>query len=108
LLQLPLNESEGYRPGRRISLDAGLRYDVAERLGLMLQLNALFRGRDSGANAERDDTGGRSLFLSPGLSFELTKDVRLYGFVQAPLYQYVNGVQLGTRPGAVLGVSARF
>jgi hypothetical protein len=108
LLQLPLNESEGYRPGRRISLDAGLRYDISERLGVMLQLNALFRGRDSGANAERDDTGGRSLFLSPGMSFELAKDVRLYGFIQAPLYQYANGVQLGTRPGAVLGVSARF
>ena len=108
LLQLPLNENEAYRPGRRISLDAGLRYDAAERLSLMLQLNALFRGRDSGANAERDDTGGRSWFLSPGLSFALTKDVRLYGFIQAPLYQYVNGVQLGSRPGAVMGVSARF
>lgn len=108
LVQLPLDENEGYRPGRRISLDAGLRYDAAERLSVMLQLNALFRGRDSGANAEREDTGGRSWFLSPGLSFALTRDVRLYGFIQAPLYQYVNGVQLGTRPGAVLGISARF
>ena len=108
LLQLPLNENEAYRPGRRTSLDAGLRYDAGERLSLMLQLNALFRGRDSGANAERDDTGGRSWFLSPGLSVALTKDVRLYGFIQAPLYQYANGVQLGTRPGALMGVSARF
>lgn len=108
LVQLPLYQHEGYRPGRRISVDAGLRYDASDKLSLLLQLNALFRGRDSGANAERDDTGGRSWFLSPGLSFALAKDVRVYGFVQAPLYQYVNGVQLGTRPGAVLGVSARF
>ena len=42
------------------------------------------------------------------MSVALGKDVRVYGFLQAPLYQYVNGVQLGVRPGAVLGVSARF
>ncbi len=108
LLQLPLNQREGYRPGSRVSLDAGLRYDATDRLSLLLQLNVLIRGRDSGANAERDDTGGRSWFLSPGGSFSVTKDVRLYGFVQAPIYQHVNGVQLGTRPAAVFGVSARF
>lgn len=107
-LQLPLNQREGYQPGRRISLDAGLRYDLSDRLGLMLQLNALFRGRDSGANAERDNSGGRSWFLSPGMSYSVTKDVHIYGFVQVPIYQYVNGVQLGTRPAAVLGLSAKF
>ena len=108
LVQLPFNEHEGYKPGRRISLDAGLRYDATESASLMLQLNALFRGRDSGASAEPEDSGGRSWFLSPGVSFAVSKDVRVYGFVQVPVYQYVNGVQLGTRPGTVLGSSAKF
>lgn len=108
LFQLPLNQHEGYKPGIRTSFDAGLRYDLTNRVGLMLQVNTLFRGRDSGAEAERDNSGGRSLFLSPGVTVALTDDVRIYGFVQAPLYQYVNGVQLGTRPAAVLGLSARF
>lgn len=108
LVQLPLNQREGYQPGRRISFDAGLRYDLSDRLSLMLQLNALFRGRDSGANAERDNSGGRSWFLSPGMSFSVTKDVQVYGFIQAPIHQYVNGVQLATRPAAVLGLSAKF
>jgi hypothetical protein len=108
LLQLPLNQREGYQPGRRLSFDAGFRYDVSDRLSLLLQLNALIRGRDSGANAERDNSGGRAWFLSPGVSFAAAKDVRVYGFLQAPAYQYVNGVQLGTRPAAVLGISAKF
>ena len=108
LLQVPLNQHEGYKPGARISFDAGLRYDVTDRVGLLLQLNTLVRSRDSGANAERDNSGGRSWFLSPGVSIALTEGVRIYGFVQAPLYQYVNGVQLGSRPAAVLGMSAKF
>ncbi len=108
LLQVPLNQRESYQPGARVSLDAGLRYEASDSVSLLLQANALFRGRDSGGNADREDSGGRSFFLSPGLSVALAKDVRAYGFVQAPLYQYVNGVQLGVRPGVVLGVSARF
>jgi hypothetical protein len=108
LAQVALDQSEGYKPGGRIGLDAGLRYDVSDRLSLMLQLNALYRGRDSGANAERENSGGRSWYLGPGLSLAVTDDVRLYGFIQAPIYQYVNGVQLATRPAAVLGLSAKF
>ena len=41
LVQLPFNDHEGYKPGKRISLDAGLRYDATESASLLLQLNAL-------------------------------------------------------------------
>lgn len=108
LLQQPLDSREGYRPGRRVSLDAGLRYDASERVGVLLQVNALYRGRDSGANAEPQDSGGKSLFLSPGVSVGFTKDVRLYGFLQLPLYQYVNGVQLVANRAVIVGLSSRF
>lgn len=108
LLQLPLNSRDGFKPGRRISLDAGLRYDASDRVGLILQVNALRRSRDSGDNAEPEDSGGSSIHLSPGVSFEAAKDVRIYGFLQAPLYQYVNGVQLVSRRATVIGLSTRF
>jgi hypothetical protein len=108
LLQQALNSRESYRPGRRVSLDAGLRYDASERVGLLLQVNALYRGRDSGANAEPEDSGGKSLFLSPGVSVGLTKDTRAYGFLQLPLYQYVNGVQLVASRALIIGLSSRF
>ncbi len=108
LLQVPLNARDGFKPGRRISFDAGLRYDASERVGLILQVNALHRSRDSGDNAEPGDSGGRSLHISPGVSIALAKDVRAYGFLQAPLYQTVNGVQLVARRAAVIGLSTRF
>lgn len=108
MVQLPLKGHDAFRPGRRLSLDSGLRYDAGESLSLMLQLNGLYRGRDAGAAAEPEDSGGRSWFLSPGVSFAITPDLRVYGFVQLPLYQSVNGVQLVARRAAVLGLTARF
>jgi hypothetical protein len=106
--QIPLNARDGYKPGRRLTADAGLRYDVNDRVSLLLQANLLVRGKDSGVNAEPEDSGGRSLFLSPGVSAAVAKDVRVYGFLQLPLYQYVNGVQLTADRAGVVGVSARF
>jgi hypothetical protein len=108
LWQSPLGSSENYRPGKRTTLDVGYRYEATERIGLMLQLNALWRGRDSGAQAEPDDTGGTFVFVSPGLSYAIGKGVQVYGFVQKPIYQYVNGVQLTAKWSAAAGVTARF
>lgn len=108
LWQEPMNSREQYKPGGRLSLDAGYRYEVASRLGLMLQLNYLSVERDSGANAERADSGGKYVYLSPGVSFDVTPRAQLYLFVQQPLYQYVNGVQLTADWTAASGVSVRF
>jgi hypothetical protein len=107
-LQVPLNSRDGFKPGRRLALDAGVRFDATERLSLILQLNALYKARDSGLNSEPQDSGGSSLQLSPGVSVAATQDVRIYGFLQLPLSQYVNGLQLVAGRAAVLGVSARF
>jgi hypothetical protein len=107
-LQLPMDARDGYRPGKRASVDAGLRYDLTGDLSLLLQANLLLRGRDAGVNAEPGDSGGKSLFLSPGLGYAVTRDLRVYGFLQLPLYQYVNGVQLTASKAAVAGLSARF
>ena len=108
LMQLPLNEHDDYRPGTRITLDGGLRYSVGEQVGLLLQANALWRGRDRGAEAEPDDTGGSSVFLSPGLSYSIGKSFNVYGFFQVPVYQYVNGVQLTARKAFTIGATLRF
>lgn len=108
LYQQPLNSHEDYRPGKRMSVDLGYRYDWSPKLGLMLQLNALVRGRDSGTQAEPADSGGKYLFISPGVSYALTKDLQVYGFLQRAIYQYVNGVQLTADWAGVGGFSLRF
>jgi hypothetical protein len=74
----------------------------------MLQANYHVKGRDSGANAEPDDSGQRAVYLSPGVSWNVSRDAQLYAFVQAPVYQSVNGVQLTAAWSALAGVSFRF
>jgi len=108
LLQLPLNNRDGYRPGRRLGIDTGIRYDLGEQWSLMLQANALLRGRDRGVQAEPEDTGGSALWIGPGASYAATRDMRVYAFLQVPVAQYVNGVQITARKAAVVGISARF
>jgi Putative MetA-pathway of phenol degradation len=108
LLQRAINSRDDYRPGQQVSLDLGLRYDAGPRIGLMLQLNALARDRDRGAQAEPEDSGGKFVTLSPGIAVAFTGDFQVYGFLQKPVYQYVNGVQLTSDWSAVLGMSYRF
>ncbi len=103
-----LNSYHDYRPGTRIAVDVGMRWEAASSWALLLQLNGLWRGRDSGAQAEPEDSGGRYLFVSPGLSWTVDRNWQLFAIAQLPLYQYVNGVQLTASWGATAGVSLRF
>lgn len=108
LYQQPLNERDDYKPGYQLHLDLGTAYQATDRLALLLQLNGSWKGRDSGDEAERGDSGSWKVAVSPGASYAVGERVSLYGFVQLPLYQYVNGVQLTADWALVLGVSARF
>jgi hypothetical protein len=108
LVQKALNEHDRYRPGAQTSVDVGYRWEVTEKLGAMLQVNFLHKARDRGDEAEPGSSGGKYAFLSPGLSYVVTKNTQVYGFLQLPVYQYVNGVQLTADWAAVAGVSARF
>jgi len=107
-LVLPMTSRADYKPGRQLQLDAGVRYAATTSVGAMLQVNANFKGRDSGADAEPEDSGQRQVFVSPGVSWNVTRDAQLYAFVQLPVYQAVNGVQLTADWSALAGVSFRF
>ena len=99
---------DGYRPGGQFGLTGSVTWPLSDATALQLQLNALFKSRDSGVNAESDLSGGRYLFASPGVSYALTRDTTIYAYAQLPLYQYVYGTQLTTDWAAVGGVSVRF
>lgn len=81
---------------------------VSDSVALLGRLNALRRGRDAGVDAEPDDSGGRSLFASPGLTYTASPSVQLYAFAQLPLHRCVNGTQLAVNRAAVAGVTYRF
>lgn len=108
LTQMAMNEYNDYRQGHRVTLDAGVRYAMGDRVGLLMQANYLFKARDQGLEAEPDDTGGRFLFLSPGVSYAFTREMQAYGFLQRPIHQDVNGVQLVAKYALAVGVNVRF
>jgi hypothetical protein len=104
----PLNSHDDYKPGDRVNVDLGVRYELTQNLALLLQLNWLWRDRDSGEEAEPEDSGGHFVFISPGVSVMVSRNVQLFALVQLPIYQYVNGVQLTADWGATGGVGFRF
>ena len=106
--QQTLSYRDHFKPGRKLSADAGLSYNATPDLSLMLQLNAQYKARDSGANAELADSGGYTISVSPGASYRVTSGTSVYGFVQKPLVQHVNGAQLTADWSLALGINTTF
>lgn len=108
LVQVPLNTRSDYRPGAQLSVDVGGRHEFTAAMNGLLQVNMQFKHADTGAEAESKDSGGYYFFLSPGFSYAITRDMRIYGFAQLPLFQRVHGVQLTTDWSAVVGINLGF
>jgi hypothetical protein len=108
LYQQPMSTKDEYKPGNQLQVNVGYRYPLGEDWQALLQLNGMIKGKDSGANAEPDLSGSRTVFLSPGLAYSLTHDFQLYSFVQLPLYRFYNGVQLAVDWAVVAGATVRF
>ncbi len=106
--QQTISNRNNFKPGRKLSADVGLSYNATPSFTLMLQANLQHQSRDSGANAEPADSGSRTVSISPGLSYRLTQSTQVYGFVQKPIYQYMNGAQLTPDWSAALGINTAF
>ncbi len=108
LYQQAVSTREEYKPGNQFQLNVGYRHPLGHDWQALLQVNSLIKGKDSGANAEPDLSGSKSVFLSPGLIYSLTHDLQLYGFVQLPIYRFYNGIQLSVDWAFVAGATMRF
>jgi len=88
----------GYRPGNELDAAAGAYYagwqfGRATTLAPVLQLLMSDRLHDTGVNADPPDSGYLRFLAAPGLELDMGK-VHLYGDVEIPVYQDVNGNQL--------------
>ena len=110
IVQKPLNSSDGYKPGDSLNLNLGLRYQGFDDFTPQLQLNARLVEHDHSKN-EVDyatGTGGTLVYLSPGATLRINKQIKVYGYVQVPIYQDVNDLQLTPRWTASLGANYTF
>ncbi len=97
LLEQPLNSREDFKPGSGVNLNFGLRYTASTTFVPQLQINARVEKREQGENADIGNSGATLMYLSPGATWNFSRRFSTYAFVQAPLYQRVNGLQIEAR-----------
>ena len=73
-----------------------------------LQINARVEKREQGLNADVENSGATLLYLSPGVTVNLAQAAQVYAFVQVPLYQNVNGLQIEPRYTVSVGARLAF
>jgi hypothetical protein len=109
LVQAPLDSHDEFKPGAGLTLSVGLRYRTkTDTFVPHLQVNVRTEKRESGANADNANSGATLAYLSPGASFRITDKLNGFAFVQVPVYQRVNGLQLEPRGLGTVGVRYRF
>jgi len=96
MLQQPLNSRDEFKPGAGLNLTLGVRYsgDLPASLSPQLQINVRAEKRESGDNADVANSGATLAYLSPGIGFQVARRLDGFAFVQVPVYQHVNGLQL--------------
>jgi hypothetical protein len=104
-----------YRPGDAYTLNIGLRYaEFGAKITPMLQLNIIKRQADTGTGVPNDMitgtpiSGGTLAYLAPGASMRLGGGTSVYGFVQLPIYQTVNSLQIVPQYTLTLGMRQSF
>ncbi len=96
---VPVASQGGYRPGAEFDGALGAYYSgftVAGgkvRISPVLQLVVSEREKDAGPNSNRGDSGYSRALIAPGIEFA-SGDWKLYGDVEVPVYQHLNGNQL--------------
>lgn len=107
---------DDFHPGDAYSLNTGIRQaKFGARFTPMLQLDYIHRSPDTGAAATPPDaltggaaTGGTLVYIAPGALVRVGGGTSVYGFVQLPVYQDVNSLQLSPRYTVTLGVQQSF
>ncbi|TAL30549.1 MAG: hypothetical protein EPN97_12080 [Alphaproteobacteria bacterium] len=108
LVKTPLAPRDHFRPGASVHINAGIQYLGLPKVTPQFQLNAKIEGRDKGAEADTPNSGSTVVYASPGLTLKIAPRTQVYGFVQAPLHQEYNGLQLAPRVTASAGLVYSF
>ncbi|HET6431014.1 hypothetical protein [Dyella sp.] len=106
MAQVALNARDGFRPGNSLNVNLGLRYLDAGIVTPQLQLNLHGEQRESGAFADRANSGAVLAYLSPGLGLKLGRRLDAFVFVQLPVHEHVNGVQI--EPGRLWSAGLQY
>jgi hypothetical protein len=108
LFQKPMAEVNGFKPADGLNANFGIRYSGFASVTPHLQINVRAEGRESGINADIENSGATLAYLSPGLTFNVSPAFQVYVFGQVPVAQRVNGLQLEPKWSASVGMHWTF
>jgi hypothetical protein len=108
VVQLPLGERDGFKPGAGVNINAGIRYMNWRTVTPSLQLNVRAEKRESGGNADIENSGATLAYFSPGATMRFGAHWDGFFFVQIPIAQRVNGLQLEPKTLYSAGLQYRF
>jgi hypothetical protein len=107
-LAQPLAARDGYIPSSSLTLSSGVRWLNSSPITPQLQLNLKTEDREHGDQADTSNSGSTIAYLSPGVTAELPAHTSAFAFVQLPVYQRVNGLQLEPKWLLSFGVRSRW
>jgi hypothetical protein len=98
--------TDDYVFGNELMLHLSTSFRFIKQAALLLQVNGRFQEKaDPGLTGEpAENTGGKWIFVSPGLNFFLMDGLSLYGYYQIPVYQNVNGIQQASAYNLQVGI----
>lgn len=106
MAQVAMNARDGFRPGNSLNVNVGLRYLDAGIVTPQLQLNLHGEQRESGALADHANSGATLAYLSPGLGLKLGRRLDAFVFLQLPVHEHVNGIQI--EPGRLWSAGVQY
>jgi hypothetical protein len=98
----------GYRFGSDVIGAGTLRRHLAGPVSASLQLKGMITARSTYLGEEVPSTGGRLLYLNPGVQIGVAGRGTAYAYVPFPVYRDVNDQQLTPRLSVLVGVSKSF
>jgi len=111
-----INGSSAYKFGNPFAFNAGLNYPIQKGFSLVGEINSQFITRDRSelqgpgvlSSGAVRDTGGETVYLSPGFQWRPTVALGIQLGVQLPVYQNLRGTQLASNVNTTFGVTYRF
>jgi len=110
-------EARGVRVGNALKHDLAFEYRIIpsrfrsisdKTVNLILELNGLYVEQSKLIGGKIENTGGETLFLSPGIQWVATPRLIIEGLFQYPLIQDLHGTQLGIDYTVSLGFRYSF
>ena len=115
-LSYKINGNSSYQFGNPFALNAGLNYPIRKKFSLVGEINSQFTAQDRSnqqgpgvlSNGVVRDTGGETVYLSPGFQWRPAVAWGIQLGVQLPVYQNLRGTQLASNANITFGLTYRF